>query len=93
MKVRDLEDRSRKNNFRFDGLLQPQGEDWHGSEVKIKKLIKEKLGIENVEIERAYRIGKEERDDQSQRRTIIAKLLNYKDKEKVLQECRSCELW
>ena len=41
-KVRDLENRSRRNNLRFDGLLQAQGEDWHGSEAKIKKLIKEK---------------------------------------------------
>ena len=59
VKVRDLEDRSRRNKLRFGGLSQAQGEDWHGSEVKIKKLIKEKLGIENAEIERAHRIGKE----------------------------------
>ena len=45
VKVRDLEDRSRRNNLRFDGLSQAQGEDWHGSEGKIKKLIKEKLEI------------------------------------------------
>ena len=93
VKVRDLEERSRRNNLRFDGLSQAQGEEWHGSEAKIKKLIKEKLGIENVEIERAHRIGKEERNYHSQKRTIIAKFLNYKDKEKVLREYRSCKLW
>ena len=32
-------------------------------------------------MERAHRIGKKERDDSSQKRTIIAKFLNYKDKE------------
>ena len=32
-------------------------------------------------MERAYRIGKKERDDSSQKRKIIAKFLNYKDKE------------
>ena len=68
--VRDLDDRSRRNDLWFDGLLQAQGEDWHGSETKI---IKEELGIENVEIEPADRIGKEERDDSLQKRTIIAK--------------------
>ena len=93
VKVRDLEDRSKRNNLRFDGLWQTQGEDWHGSEAKSKKLIKEKLGIENVEIERAHRIGKEERNYSSQKRTIIATFLNYKDKEKVLREYRSCKLW
>ena len=56
MQFRDLEDRRRRNNLRFDGLSQAQGEDWHGNEAKIKKLIKEKLGIENVKIERAHRI-------------------------------------
>ena len=91
--VRDLEDRSRKNNLRFDGLSQAQGEDWHGSEAKIKKVIKEKLGIENVEIECAHRIGKEERGDPLQKRTIIAKFLNYKHREKVLREYGSCKLW
>ena len=56
----------------------------------MKKLIKEKLVIE---IEHAHKIGKEERDDPSLKRTIIAKFLNYKDKEKVLREYRSCKLW
>ena len=52
----------------------------------------EKLGTENVEIERAYGIGKEERDDPSQKRTVIAKFSNNKEKEKVLREYRSCKL-
>ena len=51
VKVRNLEDGSRRNNLRFDGLSQAHREDWHGSETKIKKFIKEKLGIENAEIE------------------------------------------
>ena len=93
MKVRDLEDRSKRNNLRFDGLSQAQGEGWHGSESKIKKLIKKKVGIENVEFERVHRIVKEERNDPSQKRTIIAKFLNCKGKEKVLPEYRSCKLW
>ena len=46
--------------------------------------MKEKLGIENVKIERAHRISKKERDEPSKKRTIIAKFLNYKDKEEVL---------
>ena len=76
VKVRDLEDRSRRNNLQFDGLSQTQGEHWHGSEAKIKKVIKQKLGIENVEIECVHRINKEERDDPSQKRTTTAKFLN-----------------
>ena len=61
-----------------------QREECHGSEAKIEQLIKEELGIENVEIERSHRIAKEERDNYSQKRTIIVRFLNYNDKEKVL---------
>ena len=93
MKVRYLKDRSKRNNLRFDGLSQAPGEEWHGSEAKIKKLIKEKLGIENVETECAHRISKGERDKPSQKRTVIAKFFNYKDKDKALREYRSCKLW
>ena len=47
---------------------------------KLKRFLR-MIRIENVEMERAHRIGKKERDDSSQKRTIIAKFLNYKDKE------------
>ena len=59
---------------------------WHESEANIKKFIKEKLETENVDIEHVHRIDKEGRDDPLQKRAIIAKFLNYKDKEKLLQE-------
>ena len=42
MKVRDLEDRSRRNNLQSDGLSQAEGENRHENEAKIKKLIKKK---------------------------------------------------
>ena len=44
-------------------------------EAKIKKLIKEKLGIENVEIERALTISKEERNYPSLKITTITVLI------------------
>ena len=55
-------------------------------EAKIKKLINGKLGIENIEIESAHRIGKEERDEPLRKRTFIATFLNDKDKNKELQK-------
>ena len=93
MMVRDLEDRNRRNNLRFDGLSQVQREDWHGREAKIKNLIKKKLGINNVEIKSAHRMGIKERDDPSQKRTIIAMFLNCKDKERVMRDYRSWKIW
>ena len=53
---------------------------------KLKRLSRKKLGLENVEIERAHIIGKEERDRPSQKRPIITKCFNYKNNEKVLRE-------
>ena len=42
VKVRDLEDRSRRNNLQFHGLSQAQEEDWHGSEAKIYESLSRK---------------------------------------------------
>ena len=42
VKVRDLEDRSRRNNLRFHGLSQAQEEDWHGSEAKVYESLSRK---------------------------------------------------
>ena len=66
-----------------------------GMEVrpKLNSLPKKKKGIENVEIECAQRMGKEQWDDASQKRTIIDTFFNYKDRENVLPEYRSCKLW
>ena len=74
-KVTDVEDRSRRNNLRFDELSQARGENRHISKVKIKGINKEKLAIEDAEIECAYRFEKEKRNDPLLKRTIIAKFL------------------
>ena len=85
--------KSRRNNLRFDALSQAQDEELHSSEVKIEELVKEKFGIENIEMKSAHKVKKVKRNDASQKRTIIAKTSNYKDHEIVLQEYRSCKLW
>ena len=42
MNIRDIENRSRRNNLWFDWLLQEQRKDWHGSEDKIKEKLSSK---------------------------------------------------
>ena len=42
-----LEDRSRRNNIRFDGIEEEQYETWDRCEEKVQKVIKDKLGIED----------------------------------------------
>ena len=86
-KLRDLEDRSRRNNLRFDGITESVDETWEISEKKVKELIKEKFKInEDVQIERAHRTrATRHQQEKNKPRTIVIKLLNYKDKVEILK--------
>ena len=57
-KLRDIEDRSRRYNLRIDGLQEVENETWEQTEKILKSMIQEKLEIEDVNIERAHRVGK-----------------------------------
>ena len=55
-KLVDLEDRSRRNNLRIDGIKEKVGESWEDCEAEVEKLFREKLDIEDkIIIERAHR--------------------------------------
>ena len=54
-KLRDLEDRSRRNNLRFDGITESLHETWDVCEEKIKDVVKNNLGLTDIQIERAHR--------------------------------------
>ncbi|XP_065642675.1 uncharacterized protein LOC136090936 [Hydra vulgaris] len=82
-KHRKLEDRSRRNNLRIDGLNEDKKETWGQTEEKVHLFFQQQLGIKDIEIERAHRTG-QKTDGRS--RTIIIKLQRYKDKVKILQE-------
>ena len=83
-KLIDLENRSRRNNLRFEGINEEEGEDWSKSEEKIKTIIREKLDIDTdgISIERAHRAGKKKDGKQ---RVIIARFLDFKDKERIMK--------
>ena len=82
-KLIELEDRSRRNNLRFDGLTEDTNETWDDCERKIQKILSDKLEItEDVEIERCHRMGKRKGN---RPRTIICKFLRFKDKQKILK--------
>ena len=93
--IAELEERHRRNNLRFMGIKEKSGvesETWDESETKVKVFLQEKLGLETDEItiERAHMIGKKE---EGKRRTIIAKFLNYKQREKMLNKYKKLKLW
>ena len=78
-----LEDQSRRNNLRFDGLREDNGENWEQTTKKVKDLVKEKLGFETeISIERAHRVGK---PNSQKPRTIVAKFLHFNDKQNIIR--------
>ncbi|XP_065684383.1 uncharacterized protein LOC124816551 [Hydra vulgaris] len=81
-KKEQIEDRSRRNNLRIDSIKENENKTWSESEIKVIKLFEESLGVENVRIKRAHRSG---RRDAKTPRTIIIKLLDYKDKVEILK--------
>ena len=80
-KLRILEDHSRRDNLRFDGIEEWEEESWADTEQNLKDTLSEILGIQNVKIGRAHRAGDKKR---SPCRTIVAKLSSFKIKERIL---------
>ena len=68
-KLRILEDRSRRDNLRFDGIEEWEVESWTDTEQILEDTLSDILGIQSVKIERAQRVGDKKR---SPCRTIVA---------------------
>lgn len=76
----EAEDRSRRNNLRIDGITENRKENWNETKTKLQELFEQKLLVNGAVIERAHRVGKAQ---EGQPRTIVCKLLNYNDKERI----------
>ena len=50
-----LENQSKRNNIRVNGIPESDNETWEEQKL-VKRAIKDNLGIEVVDIERAYRV-------------------------------------
>ena len=84
-KLRILEDRSRRDNVSFDGIEEWEEEYWADTEQNLKDTLSDILGIKNVKIERAHRVGDKKR---SPCRIVLAKLSSFKIKERILAEAK-----
>ena len=88
-KLIDLEDRSRRTNLRVDGIKERPNETWEDCENELHTLFKESLGIEEeVVVERAHRVKTDMSKKGNTLRTIVCRILNYKDKVKVLRNAK-----
>ena len=84
-----MENQSRRNNIRVNGILESSRETWEEAEVKVKDAVKTKLGID-IDIERAHRVERKHRQgkESNQPRTIVCKLRDWKQREQVLRKAR-----
>ena len=88
-KLIDIEDRSRRSNLRIDGISESRNETWEECEEEIQRVFNEKLCVKNVQIERAHRSKRNKGNKNSGKpRTIVCKLLNYKQKEEILRNIK-----
>ena len=53
-KLRSLEDRSRRDNLRVDGIPKYVEESWNDIEKILKYTLREKLGVNKIQLERAH---------------------------------------
>ena len=83
-----LEDRSRRNNLRIDGIKEEPNETWEACEKKIQDVIADKMGMESgVEIDRRHRIGpRKTKTDRP--RTVVCRLNRFKDKQRILNNAK-----
>ena len=88
-KLIELEDRSRRNNLRIDGVEETPNETWDICEGKVQDIVKNKLGITaEIEFDHCHRTGKFKKN-QAKPRTIVCRLLRFKDKEKFCKTQKS----
>ena len=55
-KMTEMEDRSRRNNIRVDGVTGEKRETWEDCEKKVLDILRDKFEIKDVTIERAHRV-------------------------------------
>ncbi|XP_065650250.1 uncharacterized protein LOC136078406 [Hydra vulgaris] len=82
-KLREMEDRSRRNKLRIEGVKENDGESREDSEMKVNKIFENYLGLKGIKIERAHRTGQK---NSVKPIPIIIKLLDFKDKIGILKK-------
>lgn len=89
-----LENQSRRNNVRIDGIPEQHNETWLNTETKVKELLQEKLNLSfEPMIERAHRTGARPRSGaadgiNTRPRTIVCRLRDWRQKDDILRAAR-----
>lgn len=81
-RIDELEDYSRSNNIRISGIDDDRHESRENLQVKVERLLKDRLKIENVAIENVHRLPNK---DQTKPRTIIARLSSQSTRNEIIK--------
>uniref|UniRef100_A0ABM0MKS9 Uncharacterized protein LOC102803158 n=1 Tax=Saccoglossus kowalevskii TaxID=10224 RepID=A0ABM0MKS9_SACKO len=82
-----MENRSRRNNLVFFGVSGTETESWNASEMIVKGIIGERLGInDDIPFDRVHRIANA--PDVRGSKPIIARFSHYKDREMVMSKAK-----
>ena len=57
-------------------------------EEEIQKVFNEKAGVKNVQIDWVHRSNRSKNNNSEKPRTVVCKLLNYKQKEEILRNAK-----
>ena len=87
-KLVDLEDRSRRNNLRIYGISESKYQAWGKCEEKVGEVFREKLGLDNIHIERIHRVKRGKKDKNTKPRKIVCNLLSFKEKKVVMKNAK-----
>ena len=80
-----LEDYSRRNNLRIEGVTENQSENWEETQAKVNKIIKDKLLISNIKVDYAHRLSRPQSASLNGPRTIIARLSHDTDRNRIMK--------
>ena len=86
-KLVDLEDRSRRNNLRINGIKEGKNETWEECKERVNCFLEEKLDVDTSEIwiKRAHRVGEKKN---GQERQIVVQFNSYKNKLDISRNCK-----
>ena len=68
---------SQRDNLGIHGLKEVEAEKWEHTEQILRSMIQEKLGIKDVNIERAHRVGN---TNNTSTRRVVAKFYSSKER-------------
>ena len=85
-KLEYLENHSRRNNIRIDGIPEQENESWDTTAEKVKQVLTEKLDLAGtLDIERAHRVGRVVAGSRRCPRTIVCRLRDWRQKDSIIR--------